>query len=295
MDNIQENLSKTQKERLAHIEFRAYFLGRVGRKELTTRYGIKDAAATRDFTKYNELAPKNLIYDTRAKIYIPSDSFNPIFKYSINRVLSTLAEGFGDGLKENYEIGLQCETPAQLNKPRLDILAIISRAIINNNVVEIGYRSLSSGETRREIIPFALIDNGLRWHIRAYDRRRTRFTDFVITRIDKPKILENSIVLDHEQSSNDDQWNKKVLLELIPHPSLKYKETILKDYGMKDGVLKIQMRAAVAGYVLRRWNVDCSNGHKLRGSEFHLALNNLDALDGSVDTMVLAPGYNMKG
>jgi len=288
MGNDQEELSKTQKERLAHIEFRAYFLGRVGRRDLTTRYGIKDAAATRDFTKYSELAPKNLIYDTRAKIYIPSDSFKPIFKYSTTRVLSTLAEGFGDGLEGNYVIDLNCETPAQLNKPKLEILAIISRSIINKNVIEIGYRSLSSGETRREIIPFAVIDNGLRWHIRAYDRRRERFTDFVVTRITKPKIIENSVVLDHEQSSNDGQWNTKVWLELIPHPSLKYKETIEKDYGMKDGILKIHIRAAIAGYVLRRWNVDCSYGYKLRGDEFHLALKNLDTLDESVDDDISA-------
>ena len=289
--NEMEELSKTQKERLAHIEFRAYFLGGVGRKDLSARFGIGDAAATRDFTRYNELEPRNLTYDPRKKLYIPSENFKPIFEYSTSRVLSTLAEGFGDGLKENHSIDLTFETPTQLNKPKLSILAMISRAISNSSVLEIGYRSLSSGETRREIIPFALVDNGLRWHIRAYDRRRGRFTDFVLTRISKPKLLPAEKICDHEKSSNDDQWNSLVSLELIPHPIIKYKETIENDYSMKGGVLKIKLRAALVGYVLRRWNVDCSPNHQFKGDEYHLALKNLEALDSNIETMCLAPGF----
>lgn len=286
----QEEISTIQKERLAHIEFRAYFLGKVGRKDLCARFGIGEAAATRDFTKYNDLAPGNLIYDPRRKEYVPSDNFKLLFRYSESRVLSTLAEGFGDGLKEGQVVNIACETPTQLNRPKLAILSVISRAIANNRALKINYRSLSSGETTREVIPFALVDNGLRWHIRAFDRRRSRFTDFVLTRITKPKILKSEIDKS-EQKDSDDQWNKTVSLELIPHPSLNYKETIEKDYDMKAGVLSVRLRAAVAGYVLRRWNVDCSPDHSLTGNEYHLALKNLDVLDGTVNTMVLAPGY----
>ena len=82
-----------------------------------------------------------------------------------------------------------------------------------------------------------------------------------------------------------------VKLELIPHPRLEFKETIERDYGMKHGVKKVSVRAALAGYVLRRWNVDCSHNHVLEGDEYHLALKNIEAIDIDVDTMVLAPGY----
>lgn len=286
-----EELNKTIKERLAHIEFRAYFLGGVGRKDLSERFGIREAAATRDFTKYTELAPRNLTYDPRKKLYVASEVFRPIFEYSTSRVLSTLAEGFGDGLKENHAIGLNFETPAQLNHPKLPALAVVSRAIVNKSVLEIGYRSLSSGETRREIIPFALVDNGLRWHVRAYDRKRRQFSDFVLTRISKPKLLLDGSLAIGEDEASDKQWNSIVSLELIPHPSIRYKETIENDYDMKNGVLKIRLRSAVAGYVLRRWNVDCSPDHSLVGDEYHLALKNLSSLDNSVTTMVLAPGF----
>ena len=253
---------------------------------------MKEAAATRDFALYNELAPRNLAYDPRKKHYVPSESFKPIFSYSTNRILSTLAEGFGDGLKETLETPISFDTPVQFNRPSLKTLATVCRAISTQGVLKIGYSSLTSGESEREIVPFAFVDSGLRWHIRAFDRKRSRFSDFVLTRITKPKVLLDDVAKDSELSKHDDQWNTKVALEIIPHPNLTFPKTIEQDYGMQDGVLKVRLRSAVAGYVLRRWNVDCSARHELSGPEYHLALRNREALDKSVGTIVLAPGYH---
>lgn len=286
------DITQTQKERLAHIEFKAYFHGRVGRNDLLQRFGIKAAAATRDFAKYSEIAPSNLVYDVRAKHYIPTSEFTPVFAYSTSRVLSTLAEGFGDGLKNNQEEDLIFENPTQLNEPNLKLVALLSRAVINQNVIDITYCSLSSGETRRAIIPFALVNNGLRMHVRAWDRRRERFTDFVITRIENPVVLENDKVNEFEMANMDEQWNRKVVLEIIPHPRLQHKQTIEKDYCMINGIKAIEVRAALAGYLLRRWNVDCSEHHSLTGDEYHLALKNVDSLSSDIDNIMLAPGFN---
>lgn len=291
MTNNDFDLARIQMERLAHIEFKAYFFDGVGRKDLIDRFGIKDAAATRDLTKYQDLAPNNLLYDTKRKLYVPAASFSPIFKFSTNRVLSTLAEGFGDGLQGNDSSTLMYETPHQLNQPDLKVVSVLSRAMQSKKVVRIEYNSLSSGKTKREIIPFALIDTGLRWHIRAWDRKRERFSDFIVTRIQHPKII-NSSVEEHEQQKHDHNWNKIIELELIPHPSIQYKETVEIDYGMTNGSKIMSLRAAVIGYVLRRWNVDCSCDHSLQGGEYHLALKNPHSLDPNIETMVLAPGFN---
>ena len=51
-----------------------------------------------------------------------------------------------------------------------------------------------------------------------------------------------------------------------------------------------RVRAAMAGYLLRRWNVDCTEDHGLKGTEYHLWLRNRQALYG-VTNLVLAPGY----
>lgn len=42
-----------------------------------------------------------------------------------------------------------------------------------------------------------MIDNGLRWHVRAFDRKSQDFRDFVITRIKRPVILKDQSVSEH--------------------------------------------------------------------------------------------------
>ena len=86
------------------------------------------------------------------------------------------------------------------------------------------------------------------------------------------------------------QWHKLVELQLIPHPALQHPDTMAHEYAMTEDLLTVQVRAAVAGYVLRRWNVDCSENYSLTGAEYHLALQNRLALEG-VDNLLLAPGY----
>ena len=89
-------LSQSQRERLCHIDFKLYFLGSVNRTDLVSRFGIKEAAASRDMSLYKDLAPKNIEYDTKAKTYIQRESFSPIFQYSSSQTLTALLHGFGD-------------------------------------------------------------------------------------------------------------------------------------------------------------------------------------------------------
>lgn len=286
-----EDISQAQQERLFHIEFKLFFLGMFNRNDLVSRFGIKEAAATRDISLYKELAPKNLEYDTKAKTYIKRDTFKPIFEYSGSQTLAALFYGFGDDFVGTHKALLPSESPTQLNFPQLETLAGITRAIHSQKPLKIHYRSLSSGLTEREIVPFALVDNGLRWHVRAYDRKRQNFMDLVVNRVAKPKLLSDRDISDHEKRDADIQWNRIVEMHIIPHPSLKFPETIEQEYGMVGGRLKIYVRAAVAGYVLRRWNVDCSENHSLTGAENHLWLQNRQTLYG-VENLVIAPGYS---
>jgi len=282
-------ISQAQTERLSHIDFRAYFLGGIGRSDLVSRFGIGEAAATRDITLYRELAPKNLEYDTKARSYVMSEAFKPLFDYSPPQVLAALSHGFGEDFVGSHKAMILCETPAELNRPLLPVLAVLTRAIHHKRVVRIKYRSIQSGLSSREIVPFVLIDNGLRWHVRAFDRNRETFIDFVVTRIENPVII-NGTPKEHESSEVDIQWNRIVEMNLVAHPKLPHPETIEMDYAMQDGVLKVNVRAAVAGYVLRRWNVDCTEDHSLEGVEYHLWLKNWQALYG-VENLVIAPGY----
>ena len=57
---------------------------------------------------------------------------------------------------------------------------------------------------------------------------------------------------------------------------------------MTDGVYILRVRAALAGYVLRLWSVDCSP--EQHHTTLPLCLRNLITLH-DVDNALLAPGY----
>jgi predicted DNA-binding transcriptional regulator YafY len=198
-----------------------------------------------------------------------------------------LRSGLGDGLP--HPQGLPTAAIESLSLPRLDELAVVTRAIFRKRVLEVTYVSLSSGKMDRQIVPHALVDNGQRWHVRAYDRANNRFSDFVITRMSKAAILNGNSVASHEKASADEQWSRIVELRLIPHPKLRHKAAVEADFGMRSGALLVKCRAAVAGYALRRWGVDCSPDHDLSEAEFQLALANPKVL-ASIDSAALAPG-----
>ncbi|PNG62044.1 hypothetical protein TI06_23995, partial [Vibrio vulnificus] len=63
-------------------------------------------------------------------------------------------------------------------------------------------------------------------------------------------------VAPHERNDQDIQWTRVVELELVPHPDQPRPEITEMDYSMEEGVLRMKLRAATAGYILRRWSVD---------------------------------------
>lgn len=283
------SLSQAQRERLTYLEFRLYFMGEIGRPDLSARFGVAPAGATRDIAMYRELAPQNIDFDNSSKTYRISSAFAPIFEHSPQRVLSALSLGFGGGVDGEPRSLLPCEFPATLTCPRMDVLAPICRAIHAKRPLAIRYQSMSSGESERVVVPFALVDTGLRWHVRAFDRKSGEFRDFVITRIQNPVPLDEEPIA-HERMDADIQWTRIVELELVPHPRLNRPEIIEMDYAMKDGSIRMRVRAAVAGYMLLRWGVDASPDHSLEGHEYRLWLKDHLALYG-VKNALLAPGY----
>jgi hypothetical protein len=281
--------SQAQRERLSFLELRAFFTGELRRSDIEARFGIKPAASSRDLALYKELAPENLIYDLARRCYKPEAKFAPIFELKSDRVLAWLLQGFGDGLDLGLKRTVPCEGAGQLMFPDLNILGEITRSICSKKALVIDYLSLSSGLKKREIVPVALADNGLRWHVRAFDRMRGRFGDFVLTRITSAQIKEG-VVGEDQSLIADDQWARMVEIELVPHPGVAHPAAVEADYGMSNGVLRIKTRAALVGYFLRRWSVDSSENHSLDPKVHHLWLSNPQTLYG-VESATLAPGW----
>jgi predicted DNA-binding transcriptional regulator YafY len=277
-------------ERLQFIDFRCLFFGEIRRADLIDRFRIGTAAATRDIAYYRQALGAKIVLDSTTKIYQIAEGFTPLFEHNIERALTGLSRGFGEAQNGANRPLLNCEVPPTIYHPKVGILAPICRAIYGERPIEVGYSSFTSGRSTREIVPFALANNGLRWHVRAFDRKRQHFSDFVLTRIHKVRAAANDVLHEHEFSKHDLEWGRVLELELVAHPKEKYADVIAMDHNMTDGMLKVRVRAALASYLLRQWIVDCSKDHSQTGSEYRLWLQNTPILYGIANAH-LAPGY----
>ncbi|RTE87066.1 MULTISPECIES: WYL domain-containing protein [Gammaproteobacteria] len=290
-----DTISYPRKQRLAYIDFCLLFKGSIYRNDLIERFGVGLSAGSRDFSLYKSLAPQNLEYDTAEKRYFQTEHFEPLFEHDAKRTLVKLAHDISDGFDAIGDVHFPVASPSNLNVPNIFIIAKLVQAILARKAVSVHYTSLSSGKGERELVPHSIVDNGLRWHLRAYDRKSESFRDFVLTRIHSVHIHENMNAesADYEEQDSDHEWQRMIPLQLVPHPyNVKHSKAIEMDYGMQKGVLNIEVRAAMAGYLLRRWNVDCTEEGSLVGAEYQLWLRNRVSLMNT-SNLAIAPGYGV--
>jgi hypothetical protein len=281
-------LTHAQADRLAFIDFSLQFFGHVARTDLIQRFKTGLAASTRDFSTYKQLAPHNLILRHQTKSYHRTNDFQSVFNHDPQVILTSLSRGFGNGISTGIQPSEQCFDAVRLIHPNVVIIASIMRAIHNKQAIKCGYVSVSSGETERALVPHSIINNGHRWHVRAYDRKSNRFRDFVATRFTFVDELQGPVHV-HEASPYDQQWQQIVKIVLVPHPKIMQSKAIEMDYNMRDGMLSMQLRAAVAAYVLRQWQVDCSATQTEHHQGCQLSLANPEVLE-LIENISLAPG-----
>lgn len=284
-------LNYAQKERLAFIDFCLQFIGQLARADLVNHFKTGLASCSRDLTLYNELAPANMTLKHETKRYYRTAKFRPLFEHNPQAILGSLCRGFGDGLSNGIHPSAHCLDATRLIHPNSEVIATLMRAIHNRMAVSCDYISLSSGETSRVIVPHAIANNGQRWHVRAYDMKSKEFRDFVCTRLQN--LTEFADPINSSQSGeHDTAWNNVLTVELVVHPSVKHPKAIELDFGMEGGILRLEAREALLGYLMRQWNVDCSAEASLTGGEYHLWLSNAKDLP-NLTSMTIAPGYGV--
>jgi hypothetical protein len=284
------SFSYAQQQRLAFIDFCLQYFGQMARADLVQHFNTGLASGTRDFTLYKELAPNNLILKHQTKLYYRSESFVPIFEHDPETILTSLCRGFGDGFASKIKASETCFDAIRLIHPNSDTIATLMRAIQYQQVLYCEYVSISSGASHRELIPHAIVNNGHRWHIRAFDRKSNGFRDFVCTRfINMTKTAKRAQRL--ELSAADIAWSTMLPITLKPHPKLSHSLAIELDYNMVNGELALEVRAALVGYLLQQWQVDCSINNQLNEKQYPLALVNVDVLK-NCDNAILAPGFS---
>ena len=287
--NSLDSIKYAQKERIEYIDFSLAFYGQVTRAELvkTFEYGL--ANGTRDLALYKELAPENMQLEQSSKTYFRTNKFKAIFEHSSIQALQSFSLG-------NLPQELAHATSININdvkchQPNIEILSVITRAICLKRSIKAKYVSLTTGETEKELIPHSLINDGHRWHVRAYDKATTSFKDFNINRFISALLLA-TVIKDSEMADSDIEWHKMLDVDLIVHPKIQHKKAIELEYNMQHGSVKLKLKAALLGYLFNQWRVDCSSDYSLPENKFHLALKNINNLRGA-KSIVLAPGYKI--
>lgn len=282
-------INYAQRERLAFIDFCLQFFGQISRVDLVNHFKTGLASCSRDLTLYREVAPDNLNLKHETKHYYRTPEFNPVFEHNPEATLNSLCRGFGDGFSNGITPSDVCIDATRLIHPDSNVIATLMRAINNRNAILCDYVSLSSGESSREIIPHAIANNGQRWHVRAFDKKNKAFRDFVCTRLQNVTEIEKPIAT-MQAGEYDKHWHNIINIELVVHPSVRYPKAIELDFDMDGGVLHLEVREALLGYLMRQWNVDCSSNATLSGGEHHLWLKNIAEL-GDLSCLNIAPGY----
>ena len=59
-------------QRLEFIEFRLYWEGAINRSDIMGRFGVSMPQASKDLSRYQELAPENMAYNKSEKRYLPA-------------------------------------------------------------------------------------------------------------------------------------------------------------------------------------------------------------------------------
>ena len=268
------------------IDFLLLFRGHINKIDLSNYLGINADEAELALIKYLKSNATTVKTDDPVFNIIQMDKFVPIYEHNLADALNT----FSSGLFSEQDRHVLTPSPVSINTPSLDVLSKLTQAISNNNAVNLIYTSLSSGSGSREFVPQRIINNGLRWHVRGFDRKSQSFRDFVLTRISRVSIRSND-VQSYESASNDEMWNKSLELMLIPHPTNISEATAIEmDYGMVDGCLRLSTNAALVGYLLRRWNIDATEDARLQSPEYQLWLQNYRVLAG-IDNLTIAPGF----
>lgn len=273
------------RQRLQYIEIMAFYTGLVSRGDVARSFGISDAAATKDLKLYGQLAPDNLSYQHNVFGFVPNPGFQAMFadldpQVVLPLLAANLAATGGPGEDASlYGVPME-ELPLPVRLPDKAVCAQVTRAVKQRRQLKVAYKSLTDRQEddSRIIEPHSLIDTGLRWHVRAYSRETYDFRDYVLSRFVAAEMLSAAA---ESSPQYDDDWVEPITLQLAPHPGLKPRkqESLLIDYRAVEGVIELEVRRALVGYVLHRLSVDTTPAQSMNPNAYQLVLLNRDEVE----------------
>ena len=269
-------------QRLAFIDDCLLWAGRVNRSDLIQRFGISTPQASSDISKYFDIAPQNGRYDRKNKCYVVDATFSPAFsKCKPSEALEQMKtqDATTPGYSPPWASGVVVESAVPRTGRGVNsfVVAALISAVRANKMVEVEYHSLNSLEpSKRRISPHAFVDDGDRWHVRAWSSEREQFRDFLVSRISHVSDLSKPGI----SPTMDKEWHSIVTLRLAPNPKLSdgAKRALIEEYRMANNVVEMDVRVCLAFYVENRLGLDL-NDDAVPPNRKQLVLVNRDELE----------------
>jgi len=251
-------------QRLEFIEFRLYWEGAINRSDLVDKFGVSVPQASNDLRRYQEIAPKNIVYDKSGKRYISAPAFEPVLtEPSAGQYLAQLRRSVAgeSWLTNPPPVDFM---PLPQRSVRVDVLRAVLKAVSAGTSMEIDYQSMGKARpapTRRWITPLGFAQDGLRWHVRAYCHIDDRFKDFLLSRM----LAVHGAGEPAAAREDDRLWHERLTVVLVPNPALPdlQRRMIALDYDMQKGRLEIPVRKALLYYFQNRFRLDLPSQEEL--------------------------------
>jgi len=254
MDSADEMLSYRDQQAYRLIEQVALWEGRVTTNNLQDAFGCSRATASPIIQSYLDACPENLTYCAKSRGYLPTEQFTA--RYS-SGTLEEYTQLKYPGVSEIPAY------PMQMLQRRPDpaIVRAILKAIHQKERLDISYASFTSPQDGDRIIsPHKLVNDGARWHVRAWCEKNQDFRDFVLSRIQEIHGTEGQA---RASVDEDEGWNH--LLTVTIEPDMRLSEAQQKlvalDYGMEltskgQYQRSYQVRRALLIYTLQNLRLD---------------------------------------
>lgn len=251
-----EGLQPSLIERMKFFESYLYWFGWARRVDLVSCFQISSERAYNAIKTYKEICGENGIkYNFNSKRYEATRIFKPkIINGNISGLVSFLKT-------EGIPVDIDDISQFFFKNISSSITRDVCFAITTKRPMACKYLSLSSGETERTFQPCSLFYDGLKTYTRAFCFTSKRYKDFCLSRITETiKFgIPASVPLDKE-------WNQIETIKIVPAPGLTetQKMAIERDFCMKGGVGKIQMRKPLVFYFKKRYNLDLPHSEPAR-------------------------------
>lgn len=251
--------------RLEFIEFRLYWEGGINRADIVNQFGVSVPQASKDLTRYQELAPDNMAYDKSQKRYFAAPGFAPQFLRPDPAQYLSHLNAAGTLAVPPDETWIS-SIPSLDSVPTLhrrvdpDFLRALLEAVRNERSIEILYQSMNPTRTEavwRGVSPHAFANDGYRWHVRAFCHIDRFFKDFLLSRCLDYRLAGHALA----KSSDDTDWLEFFDVDLIPNPKLSKSQQLVisHDYGMVDGRLNVYIRKSLFFYFERQHRLDIAD------------------------------------